>query len=169
MKSNAVRNRATIDAAVVVYGKDAQVAQALEEFGELLTALGHYRRGRCGMPKVAEEAADVSIMLDQLAVIFGQTESNAARQASPPPTDFHAVDAICEAMCKLGTRLMEDRRGECAPLLVVVGIGRAMLCLGILVQVLGISGEFTAARAAKLERLHDRIFAKLSGVGQDGV
>jgi NTP pyrophosphatase (non-canonical NTP hydrolase) len=54
-------------AAVAKYGKGPQRDKAIEELSELIRALA-----RCDDPEnVAEEMADVRIMLDQLEIIFG--------------------------------------------------------------------------------------------------
>lgn len=50
--------------AIDLYGKDAQLIQAAEEVGELLTALSQYRRGRITKDELTVEIADVMIMLD---------------------------------------------------------------------------------------------------------
>lgn len=62
--------------AVDVYGTEAQIWMAVEEMAELLNALAKYRRDRVSYEDVCEEIADVSIMLIQLAVIFGPDEVN---------------------------------------------------------------------------------------------
>ena len=55
--------RATIEK----YGRGAQRDKAIEELSELIRALA-----RCDDPEnIAEEMADVRIMLDQLEIIFG--------------------------------------------------------------------------------------------------
>jgi NTP pyrophosphatase (non-canonical NTP hydrolase) len=51
-------------------GERHQVDLAIEEMGELIVALNHLRRGRCGVDKVAEEIADVKLMLKQLESIL---------------------------------------------------------------------------------------------------
>lgn len=53
------------------WGNEAQVHQAVEEMGELIVALHHYRRGRVTKQAVQTEIADVLIMATQLAMIFG--------------------------------------------------------------------------------------------------
>jgi len=54
-------------AAVAKYGKGPQRDKAIEELSELIRALA-----RCdNAENVAEEMADVRIMLDQLEIIFG--------------------------------------------------------------------------------------------------
>ena len=56
--------------AVERYGPEAQMNQAIEELNELAVAINHYRRGRIGVAKVAEEIADVCISLEQLEQIL---------------------------------------------------------------------------------------------------
>lgn len=58
--------------AIEVYGIHAQTNMALEEMGELIVALQHGRRGRASHVEVCEEVADVQIMMEQLAIIFGK-------------------------------------------------------------------------------------------------
>lgn len=53
--------------AIEVYGADNQELVALEECCELVTAINHKRRGR--EHNIAEEIADVEIMLEQLKII----------------------------------------------------------------------------------------------------
>ena len=58
--------------AISVYGAVAQTDMAIEEMGELIVAINHYRRGRVGMDAVKEEIADVMIAMKQLAMIYGE-------------------------------------------------------------------------------------------------
>ena len=59
--------------AVSVYGTIAQTDMAIEEMGELIVAINHYRRGRVEMDAVKEEIADVMIAMKQLAIIYGES------------------------------------------------------------------------------------------------
>lgn len=59
-----------IHEAVKVYGKDAQCKMAIEEMSELTKALCKNFRGAENIPNIAEEIADVFIMLWQLQLIF---------------------------------------------------------------------------------------------------
>ena len=60
-----VRKRILV-AAIQKYGQSAQQFKAIEELSELIRALA-----RCDDPEnIAEEMADVRIMLDQLEIIF---------------------------------------------------------------------------------------------------
>ena len=63
-----------LKAAIRKYGRGAQRDKAIEELSELIRALA-----RCNDPEnVAEEMADVRIMLDQLEIIFGNGPKVAA-------------------------------------------------------------------------------------------
>ena len=57
--------------AIATYGKEAQIGMAFEEMGELIVALNHYKRDRSDIQSIKEEIADVQIMMEQLALIFG--------------------------------------------------------------------------------------------------
>ena len=57
--------------AIRKYGRGPQRDKAVEELSELIRALA-----RCDDPEnIAEEMADVRIMLDQLEIIFGNREA----------------------------------------------------------------------------------------------
>lgn len=68
-------------AAAQKWGAEAQIDQAIEECAELIVALRHARRGRCGAAEVAEEIADVEIMMGQLRVVFGSAAVDTAKQS----------------------------------------------------------------------------------------
>ena len=51
--------------ALMHYSEGAQIKKAVEELGELITALA-----RGNVPNIKEEISDVSIMLDQLCLIL---------------------------------------------------------------------------------------------------
>lgn len=63
--------------AINTYGKSAQLDMVVEEMAELTKAISKLRRAgsdaetRAAMENIAEEAADVQIMLDQLRMMFG--------------------------------------------------------------------------------------------------
>ncbi len=61
----------TASAAVRLWGGDAQLDMMIEECAELIQAVSHYRRGRADAVTVAREIADVRLMLDQAAFMFG--------------------------------------------------------------------------------------------------
>lgn len=57
------------------YGQDAQLNMAVEELGELIVSIQHYRRldewGKVGsLDQIAEEVADVELMCEQLRYMF---------------------------------------------------------------------------------------------------
>lgn len=62
----------TLQNAIKVYGRDKQIEMAIEEMGELLVAINQQRRGRVSVEAVQEEIADVKIMVEQLAIIYGE-------------------------------------------------------------------------------------------------
>ena len=58
--------------AIMEFGIQAKIDMAIEECAELINALEKYRRGRNTEDDVATEIADVMIMAEQMAFIFGQ-------------------------------------------------------------------------------------------------
>lgn len=56
--------------AVEQYGKQPQIIMAMEEMSELIQALSKSIRGKENVDNIAEEIADVEIMLMQLKMIF---------------------------------------------------------------------------------------------------
>lgn len=53
------------------WGINAQVMMLFEECGELLSAIAKLDRGRVDKDSVITELADVSIMVEQMALVFG--------------------------------------------------------------------------------------------------
>lgn len=62
------------------FGIDAQVFMVMEETGELLSALAKANRGRVTSAEIITELADVSIMMEQMAVYFGLDEFRAEKE-----------------------------------------------------------------------------------------
>lgn len=62
-------------AALETFGEMAQMAMAVEEMSELTKELCKYRRGRNNVESIAEEIADVQIMLRQLVILFDCKET----------------------------------------------------------------------------------------------
>lgn len=56
--------------AVRTYGKQSQIVMAMEEMSELTKELSKNLRGRNNTTALAEEIADVEIMLEQLKTIY---------------------------------------------------------------------------------------------------
>lgn len=53
-------------------GPEHQIWVAVEECSELIDSLAKLHRGRCSKEDVITEIADVSVMIDQLSIIFGE-------------------------------------------------------------------------------------------------
>ena len=64
----------TLAQAVLLFGETSQINMAIEEAGELITALAKRDRNRNGssITQILEEMADVHIMLHQLILIFDE-------------------------------------------------------------------------------------------------
>lgn len=72
--------RKTFCAALSRYGAQAQIRMVFEEMAELQDALCKHLRGREVAPEhIAEEIADVGIMLDQMAILF-EAEDKVSQQ-----------------------------------------------------------------------------------------
>jgi hypothetical protein len=76
--------------ALAAWGENAQIDIAIEECAELITALLDRRRGRGCDNAVAEEIADVEIMLSQLRIMIGKER---------------CFDALCAKWSRLEKRL----------------------------------------------------------------
>ena len=57
-----------------------QVFMVMEETGEMLNALAKANRGRVTKEEVITELADVSIMMEQMAVLFGYEDFKAEKE-----------------------------------------------------------------------------------------
>lgn len=62
--------KATYKAAIRKYGVDAQVLMAVEEMSELTKEICKLSRGKKDLNDLADEIADVTIMLEQLRLIY---------------------------------------------------------------------------------------------------
>lgn len=58
--------------AASTWGEEAQIRVAIEECGEFLSAIMKSYRGRATNEQIVDEIADVTIMMQQMAVMFGQ-------------------------------------------------------------------------------------------------
>ncbi|AMV72232.1 hypothetical protein JCM30471_07160 [Desulfuromonas carbonis] len=58
-------------ATLATWGEEAQYDQAVEECAELIAALKHYKRRRIDTTQLAEELADVTLMVGQLSWMLG--------------------------------------------------------------------------------------------------
>lgn len=66
--------KAVYEAALQKWGAEAQVNKFTEELGEFLVELGRMRNGVGDRDAFAEELADLTIMLEQLRLIYGVDE-----------------------------------------------------------------------------------------------
>ena len=66
-------------AAIEKYGVVHQLNKFDEELGEFLTEWGRMRNGEGDRKKFADELADLTIMLEQLRLIFGVNDDVCAR------------------------------------------------------------------------------------------
>jgi NTP pyrophosphatase (non-canonical NTP hydrolase) len=66
--------------ALEMYGVTAQFKMLVEEVGELFAALGKFDRRRVGEKDVITEIADASIMVEQMATLFGYEEFEAEKE-----------------------------------------------------------------------------------------
>ena len=69
---------AIMEAAIGRYGKEAQMLKATEELGELTRAIARvllWGAGKEELQNLKEEMADVSIMLSQLELMFGDVSN----------------------------------------------------------------------------------------------
>lgn len=57
--------------AIKHYGTEHQKKKAIEEMGELITAISREQDGRATPEQVITEIADVQIMMEQLSIIYG--------------------------------------------------------------------------------------------------
>ena len=57
--------------AVEVFGKEEQLMILFEEMGELMQAISKEKRYKTGTENIAEEIADVEILLEQVKHIYG--------------------------------------------------------------------------------------------------
>lgn len=62
------------NAAISKWGIIRQTFMLMEECGELLTVVAQAKRNRVSKDDIITELADVSIMVEQLAVFYGYTE-----------------------------------------------------------------------------------------------
>lgn len=71
-------DNAICQAALETFGKELQVTMAIEEMSELTKELCKNSRGQENTTHIAEEIADVEIMLQQMVILFdcaGQVET----------------------------------------------------------------------------------------------
>jgi len=92
-------NRELCKQAVELYGVELQMSLLQEECAELIVAVSHLRRRDYStqLPLLFEELADVSIMIEQMRVIFG---------------DLHIDNAIERKLIRLRDRIMRKHKEQ---------------------------------------------------------
>lgn len=63
--------KAVYEAALNKWGKEAQTQMAIEEMAELTKEICKLHRGKQDLEALADEIADVTIMLEQLRLMYG--------------------------------------------------------------------------------------------------
>ena len=66
--------------ALNTWGSRAQTDMMIEECGELITALRHFDCEKITLDSLIEEIPDVTIMAEQMAVLFGKEEVESAKE-----------------------------------------------------------------------------------------
>ena len=66
-----MENQELLARAIEKWGIEAQQKQVIEECSELITAILQRQRGKCTDADVVTEIADVSIMCEQMKLIYG--------------------------------------------------------------------------------------------------
>ncbi len=66
--------------AIQKWGGKFQGEMAIEECAEFITAIRHFDRDKATADDVIEEIADVQIMMEQMAILFGQKKVRAAKR-----------------------------------------------------------------------------------------
>jgi NTP pyrophosphatase (non-canonical NTP hydrolase) len=79
--------------AIRTFGETAQEGVAIEELAELIQAISHKHRGRRN--NIAEEIADVEIMLEQLKIINDCRAEVEAIRKSKIERLFYTVCDVC--------------------------------------------------------------------------
>lgn len=65
-----INDAEVLQRALDIYGSRAQVVMVFEEMSELQKELCKYLRGRGSFEHIAEEIADVEIMIEQMKLLF---------------------------------------------------------------------------------------------------
>jgi len=66
--------------ALKLYGEEKQIDMMIEEAGELIVALQHFKRKRITKKKVCTEIADVKNVIHQMEFIFGKFDVNVQQE-----------------------------------------------------------------------------------------
>jgi len=82
------------------YGKETQIIVCIEELSELIKELTKYFRGSLSLSGLTEEAADVSIVLDEIILFFGiQSGVESVRQ-----------EKLARLLCRIDNEELQQKR-----------------------------------------------------------
>lgn len=62
--------------AIETWGNESQIELMIEEMSELTQAIQKNKRGKDNLDNIHEEIADVSLMIEQMNMIFDKSEIN---------------------------------------------------------------------------------------------
>ena len=65
-----MKNREILENALTTFGAEAQILMVMEEMAELQKELCKNIRGKANVANIAEEIADVQIMLEQMTLLY---------------------------------------------------------------------------------------------------
>ena len=65
-----MKNREILENALTTFGAEAQILMVMEEMAELQKELCKNIRGKAKVANIAEEIADVQIMLEQMTLLY---------------------------------------------------------------------------------------------------
>lgn len=90
--------------ALDTYGSTIQISMVFEEMSELQKELCKYLRGRGSFEHIAEEIADVEIMLEQMKMLFCCTEDvRSVRKRKVERLKERLDNGACNQACKYNT------------------------------------------------------------------
>lgn len=78
--------------AISHYGIDNQKNMLVEECGELLNAMAKHKRDRATTRDVITELADVSIMVEQMALFFGREQFDVEKERKIERLKYRLLD-----------------------------------------------------------------------------
>ena len=73
MSYRVIEDRKLLEDIIGKFGNEEQISIFIEECGEALTAISHFRRGRISIELVIEELVDLFITLNQMRIIYDPT------------------------------------------------------------------------------------------------
>lgn len=90
--------------ALDTYGSAMQIVVMMEEMSELQKELCKYLRGKCSLASIAQEIADVEIMLEQMKMLFRcADEVRDVRRRKVERLKERLGGGACNQVCKYNT------------------------------------------------------------------